>query len=124
MSPESQKLLMDVFSILGFSEEEKGKALLDFKKKIAAEVLKSIKPELPEEYRNFLAKEGSRVTDPRHPMVVKMKAFLQELHSKEEYQAKEKKSFIGIFKDYIEYMKQGVNAETAVLLDQKTKDVS
>lgn len=122
MDEEIKKLLADVFSILDFSDEEKSKALMDFEKKVASEVLQSITQELPMEYREFLVGEGLRMTDPQNPMVLKMKEFIKNLHGKEEYQARARKIFEKLFKEYINYMRDGLSADKVDLLDKRLKE--
>lgn len=118
MDEESKKLLADIFSALEFSDEEKKAALLYFEKKIASELLRSIKSELSKEYQQFISGEGARVTDPMNPMVIEMKDAIKKLHSKEEYLAKSKKIFKQVFGDYVDYMKQGLSADKAALLEK------
>lgn len=80
--------------------------------------MRSIKPELPKEYQDFISREGARVTDPNHPTVAKIRDAIKNLHGKEEYRAKAKRILRQLMSDYVEYMKKGLDAEKIALLEK------
>ncbi len=113
---ELRKSLSEIFSILGFSDEQIDKAVQDFQKRIAFELLESVKNELSTEYREFIERTAKDAIDPRHPMVLTIKKELERLHSKEEYLEKSRTILNGLIHKYADYMSRGLSAETAYKL--------
>ncbi len=124
MDEETKKILLEVFSILDFSEEEKKKALLDFQKKIAMEVLRLTQHELSREDQEFIANEGSKINDPQHPMVAKIREKLKNLHSVEEYRTMTRGIFKELLPQYVRYMSDSLSAEKVDLLDACLKKLA
>lgn len=122
MDEESKNVLLQIFAVLGFSEEENKKALLDFQKKIASELLRSVQGELPRKYREFIAKEGPAVTDASHPMVVEIRNALRSMHGDEEYRAMGKAILKQLLPGYADYMAKGLSEEKSALLRKLLKD--
>jgi hypothetical protein len=113
MDEETKKVLAELFDALGFSADEKGKALLDFQKKVAAEILRSVQDKLPQEQRDFITKGGAASNDPSNPMVNTMRETLKGLYSVEEYRAKAKEILRKLLPVYTDYMAQGMSEEGA-----------
>ncbi len=123
MDRETKEILLELFSILGFSDEEKKSALTDFQKKLAMELLRMVQDELPEEYREFVATEGAKITDPGHPMVLKIQIELKKLHTMDEYFEMSRGILKKLLPDYIRHMSEGLSAEKIELLENCLKKI-
>ncbi len=125
MDTESKQVLDDLFAILGFSEKQKEGSLLMFKKKIAEGILNRVKSELPEEYRQFIEKEGAGVTDPNHPMIAPIHEALKKLHTDEEFHAMTHEILKNLLPEYvIEVSKLNVGADVTEKLEKRIKEFS
>ncbi len=125
MDNESKKLLEDLFSILELSDDKKEASFLMFKKKVAEEIMNRIKKDLPREYRDFIEKEGARITSPDHPMIKPIREELKKLHTDEEY----KIMAHGILKDLLpEYVnrvsRMSISADKIARLEERIKNFS
>ncbi len=117
MKEEYKNILMEVFGVLGFSDTEKEEALQTFKKKLAFELLKSIQGELPQNQKDWLAKNGQDMTDPMFPEIQKT---IQETYSQEVLYEKSKPLFKKLISDYVEFMSEGLDQES----NDKLKQIS
>jgi vacuolar-type H+-ATPase subunit H len=124
MNEKLKKLLLDIFAVLEFSEEEKKIALLDFEKKVAAEILRSVQDELPANYREYIERNMSKADNAADPMVGKIREELRRLHSKEEYQKMGGEILNRLLPKYIEYMGTGLSAEKQQLLEEKIRNLN
>ena len=111
MDEEAKKVLADIFDVLGFSDSEKKEAMLDFQKKVAAEILRSVQDKLPQEQRDFIVKGGVALNDPQNPMVGVVRETLKGLYSVEEYRAKGKEILYKLLPVYADYMGQDLSEE-------------
>ncbi len=116
MDEDSRKILTELFISLGFSEKEQKKALLDFEKKVATEILMSVHDKLSREQRDFLAKDARKITDPNDARLIPIKNDLKNLHSAEEYQKMSKEILRKLLPRYVDYMGQGMSEENSVRL--------
>jgi transposase-like protein len=122
MDEDCRKLLLDIFAVLNFSEEEKKKAVLDFEKLLASELLRSMEHELPERLRDQLAENGSAITDPHDPAVTALRETIKKLHPKEEYLAQSKAILQKILPSYLDHVAQNLSAEKKALLEERIKN--
>jgi len=125
MDTESKKVLDDLFSILELPEDKREASLLMFRKKISEEVLNRVKGELPQEYQDFIEKEGRNITDPHHPMVTLIRGMLKNLHTDKEYEVMAHESLKSILPEYVAKASQmNIGAEKAAKLDERIKEFS
>ncbi len=115
MKGEYKNILFDIFSVLGFSDTEKEEALQTFKKKLAFELLKSIQGELPQNQQDWLAKDGQDMNDPVFSEIQKT---IQGMYNQEVLYDKSKPLFKKLVSDYVEFMANGLEAESTAKLKE------
>lgn len=117
---EYKNILLEIFNVLGFSNTEKEEALQTFKKKIAFELLKSIQGELPQDQQDWLAKESQDMNDPVFSEIQKT---IQGMYSQEVLFDKSKPIFKKLVLDYIEFMSNGLDSESAAKLKEVVNNI-
>ncbi len=110
---EYKKKLYGVFDVLGFSEAEKVTALESFKKKLAFALLQSVNGNLSPEEQELI-----RQPQPSHDQVAMLQKSITAQYSEEELYQKSLPLFRKILDDYIIFMVQRVDPETAAKLKQ------
>lgn len=113
LNGEYKNILMEVFGVLGFSDAEKEEAVQTFKKKLAFELLKSIQGELPQNQQDWLAKSSQDINEPIFPDIQKT---IQEMYSQEVLYEKSKPLFKKLVSDYVGFMSEGLDLESAAKL--------
>ena len=116
MDEAVKKVLMELFDALGFSDVEKNEAMLDFQKKVAAEILRFVQDKLPAEQRDFIAQGGTALNDSHNPMVGVVRETLKGLYTVEEYRAKAKEILRKLLPVYVDYMAQDMSEEERMRL--------
>ena len=109
MKGEYKNILLEIFGVLVFSDAEKEEALQDFKKKLAFELLNSVKGELPQDQQDWLAKESQ---DMNNPIFSEIQKTIQEMYSQEDLYEKSKPIFKKLISDYVEFMASGLDPES------------
>ena len=113
MDEEVKRVLMELFDALGFSDAEKEKALLDFKKKVAAEILRSAEDKLSKEQRDFAKQKNA---DPNDPRMKALQDALKNLYTVDEYRAKGRDILRKLLPLYVDYMAQDMSEEERMRL--------
>lgn len=113
MKGEYKNILTDVFGVLGFSNAEKEEALQTFKKKLAFELLNSIKGELPQEQQDWLANGNGDMND---PIFLKVQKTIQGMYGQEILYEKSKPLFRALVLDYIQFMSDGLGERSVTKL--------
>lgn len=115
MKGEYKNILLEIFSVLGFSDNEKEEALQTFKKKLAFELLKSVQGELPQNQQDWLANGSKNTNDPIFSEIQKT---IQEMYSQEVLYEKSKPLFKKLISDYVEFMSDGLDLESITKLKE------
>ena len=110
MKGEYQKILYDIFAVLEFSDEEKAHALESIKKKLAYDLLMSLKGELPGEQQKWLD-DNLKTADSSDPKVVEIQDTIQNTHSLDELREKSHNVFKQILVDYVTFMSRDLSYE-------------
>jgi hypothetical protein len=124
MDKKSEQILEEVFAILGLSEEEKERMRFLFNKRIAFDLLRKIESELPEEYQMFINSEAAHITDPAHPMVLKIAEYAEHLHTREEYETMTKDILRKLLPEYVSHASDGLNTDITVRLEECIKKIN
>ncbi len=124
MDKKSEQILEELFAILGLSEGEKERMRFLFNKRIAFDLLKKIESELPEEYRTFIDSEAARITDPTHPMALKIGEYANRLHTREEYDTMTNDIMKKLLPEYVSRASDGLNADIAMRLEECLKKIN
>ncbi len=110
---EYKNILIEIFGVLGFSDTEKEEALQTFKKKLAFELLNSVKGEFSQDQQDWLAKENQDMND---PMFAEVQKTIQEMYTQEVLYEKTKPVFKRLVLDYVEFMSEGLDPESTAKL--------
>lgn len=108
---EYSKILIQIFDVLGLSEEEKAKAIDIFKKKLAAEVLRLVQEQLPQEYQQWIADHLKDQPDPADPKTMEIKNKIAEMFSETDLADMSRVGFKKIVSDYVDFISDGLDAE-------------
>ncbi len=111
MTGEYTKTLFQIFDVLGLSDDEKPRALDIFKKKVAAEVLRIVQGQLPEEQQSWIAGHLQFQPDPADPKVLEIKNKIGELFSETQLSDITRIAFKKLVKEYIDFMSDGLDAD-------------
>ena len=111
MTGEYKKILFEIFDVLGLSEPEKNKAADVFKKKLAADLIESIKGELPEDEQRWISEVMPTSSDPTDPKVAEIKNKIAELFSENDLYERSRPVFKKIVFDYVDFMSDGLDQE-------------
>jgi len=108
MKGEYKKILFDIFSVLEFTDSEKEKALETFKKKLAFELLNSIKSQLSQDQQDWLNRPAPDVQDVKF---AEIQQTVKSMHTEEEWQKITKPIFKNILEDYVAFMSQDLESD-------------
>lgn len=116
---EFKQILLGVFDVLGFSEAEKTKALEDFKKKLAFELMNLLKGELSSEQQEWIENQVNRGIEvgQSNSQIAEIQQTIQGLYSEEELYQKSKEIFRKMLQEYIQFMSSGLEADSVSKLD-------
>lgn len=109
---EFKQILFEVFGVLGFSDAEKEKALESFKRKLAAELLNSVKDKLPAEQQEWInGQSGGSELKQDDPKFIEIQQTVKDLYSEDELYQKSKEIFRKILQEYIQFMFSGLEPD-------------
>ena len=110
---EFKKILLEVFEVLGFYENEKAKALEGFKKKFAYELLKATKDSLPEEQQRLITRVvvNKEELSPNDPDILNFQKIFNDTYSEEKLNEISKPIFRRILGSYVDFMSSGLSEE-------------
>lgn len=118
MKGEFKQILLDVFGVLGFSDAEKEKALENFKKKLAFEMMNSLKYELSAEQQEWIENPSGGVEVSKDDLkITEIQQTIQGLYSEEELYQKTKEIFRKILQKYIQFMSSDLEADSVSMLN-------
>lgn len=103
---------------MGFSEEEKNKALESFKGKFALELLNSLKNDLPAEHQEWInGQSGNTGVSQDDPKVLEIQQAIKEMYPEDQLYEKSKEVFRHVLKDYIQFMSSDLEPDSVSKLD-------
>lgn len=105
---EYKNILFEMFDVLGFSGEEKEKALETFKKKLAFELLKEVQGELPQDQKEWLRQPAPDMGDPKF---AEIQNAIKSMYTSGQLHERAKPIFRKLLEDYVNFMSQDLNAE-------------
>lgn len=118
MKGEFKQILLQVFDVLGFSDTEKEKALESFKKKLAAELLNSMKDKLSAEQQEWVKNQsGGAGISQDDPKIAEIQQTIRGLYSEEELHQKSKEIFRKLLREYVQFMSSGLEADSVSKLN-------
>lgn len=106
-------VLLAIFDILQFSDEEKNQALDDFKKKLAAELMDETKNSLPKSQQEWIL-NNSASAKRNDPAVKEVQEAIAKHYPAEIMRLKIEQTFRRILKEYIDFISRDLR------LDQQT----
>lgn len=112
MKEEFKQILFEVFSVLGFSDAEKDKALESFKRKFAAELLNSMKDKFSVEQQEWInGQSGGSELKQDEPKFIEIQQTIKELYPEEELYQKSKEIFRKLLEDYVQFMSSDLESD-------------
>ncbi|MBI2674792.1 MAG: hypothetical protein HYX22_03625 [Candidatus Yanofskybacteria bacterium] len=112
---EYKRVLFDIFDVLEFMQSEKEEALETFKKKLAFELLESVKGELPQDQQGWLSQAAPDMGDPKF---VEIQNTIKGMYTNEQLYEKSKPIFKKLLEDYVAFMSQGISIEEVAKLKE------
>ena len=115
---EYKKILFEIFDVLGLSQDEKIGATDIFKKKLAAELLATIKPQLSSEYQQWIADHLREQPNASNPKALEIKNKIAEMFPEKEFASMSRGAFKKLVQDYVNFMSEGLSSEKAAKIQE------